>query len=58
MVLTFPVQKEMADPLEHATGLEKQEMLANLAGNDVSGFVFSFFSAALYTLTINSCNGL
>lgn len=25
----------MADPLEHATGLEKQEMLAKAAGNDV-----------------------
>ncbi|XP_071448097.1 cytochrome c oxidase subunit 5B, mitochondrial-like [Hetaerina americana] len=26
--------KMMADPLEHATGLEKREMLANMAGND------------------------
>lgn len=25
----------MADPLEHATGIEKREMLAELAGNDV-----------------------
>lgn len=26
----------VADPLDHATGLEKREMLARLAGNDVS----------------------
>ncbi|MPC24004.1 cytochrome c oxidase subunit 5B, mitochondrial-like [Portunus trituberculatus] len=26
--------KMMADPLEHATGLEKQELLAKAAGND------------------------
>lgn len=26
---------EMADPLDHATGLEKRELLAIQAGNDV-----------------------
>jgi len=26
----------VADPLDHATGLEKRELLAHLAGNDVS----------------------
>uniref|UniRef100_T1IX90 Cytochrome c oxidase subunit 5B, mitochondrial n=1 Tax=Strigamia maritima TaxID=126957 RepID=T1IX90_STRMM len=26
--------KMMADPIEHATGLEKKELLARLAGND------------------------
>ncbi|XP_020289735.1 cytochrome c oxidase subunit 5B, mitochondrial-like [Pseudomyrmex gracilis] len=27
-------QKKFADPLDHATGLEKREMLARLAGNE------------------------
>ncbi|KYN44057.1 Cytochrome c oxidase subunit 5B, mitochondrial [Trachymyrmex septentrionalis] len=27
-------KQELADPLDHATGLEKREMLAYLAGND------------------------
>lgn len=31
----------VADPLDHATGLEKKEMLARLAGNDVSGHISS-----------------
>ncbi|XP_050737924.1 cytochrome c oxidase subunit 5B, mitochondrial-like [Eriocheir sinensis] len=34
--------KMMADPLEHATGLEKQEMLAKAAGND------NFFDMRVY----------
>ena len=29
----------MADPMEHATGLEKRELLARVAGNDVSRIV-------------------
>jgi len=31
----------VADPLDHATGLEKREMIAHLAGNDV-GCDFQF----------------
>lgn len=27
---------KMAEPLDHATGVEKAELLAHLAGNDVS----------------------
>ncbi|NP_001165813.1 cytochrome c oxidase subunit 5B, mitochondrial [Nasonia vitripennis] len=28
------MEEKMADPLDHATGIEKAEMLAELAGND------------------------
>lgn len=35
---------KMAEPLDHATGIEKAELLAHLAGNDVSDLLFfSFF---------------
>lgn len=36
----------VADPLDHATGLEKREMLAHLAGNDVSCDVSSSANVA------------
>jgi len=38
----------VADPLDHATGLEKREMLAHLAGNDVSCDVFSLASTSIF----------
>jgi hypothetical protein len=31
----------VADPLDHATGLEKREMLAHIAGNDVSHYILN-----------------
>ena len=31
-----PDKWQMADPIDHATGVEKREMLARLAGDDVS----------------------
>jgi len=38
----------VADPLDHATGLEKREMLAHLAGNDVSCDVSSLASTSIF----------
>lgn len=37
----------VADPLDHATGLEKREMLAQLAGNEVSCDISTFRLAHL-----------
>lgn len=39
----------MADPLEHATGLEKKEMLAKAAGSDVSSFNVFYEVGALFS---------
>lgn len=39
----------VADPLDHATGLEKREMLAHLAGNDVSCDVSSSANRPMWT---------
>lgn len=39
-----------ADPLDHATGLEKRELLAAAAGNFVSFYIYQFFDSMLLFL--------